>query len=408
MLENSAEEPLPVRVISEAIGDYLSKLGPVWIEGELSEVTVRPGAQMVFMRLRDTSADMSLSIMCHKSVLEAVNPLPANARVVMYSKVSWYAKSGSLSMNVKEIRQVGVGELLARLELLKNQLAAEGLFAADRKKDLPFLPAAVGLICGRNSDAEKDVVENAKRRWPSVRFEIREVAVQGAAAVTEVSAALAELDAHPDVDVIIITRGGGSFEDLLPFSDETLVRLAAQAQTPIVSAIGHEKDAPLLDLVADWRASTPTDAGKRVVPDIVEELTKIGNLQDRSLRYLKNLLLNESNSIAQLMSRPILKDPHSMLSSRAEVVAALKSRSLRAMESELALGSEDLESLKAQLRTLSPQSTLDRGYAVVLTQKGEIVRKAAALKPGDRISIKVAEGVVAATTDAALPAALQE
>ena len=408
MLENSAEEPLPVRVISEAIGDYLSKLGPVWIEGELSEVTVRPGAQMVFMRLRDTSADMSLSIMCHKSVLEAVNPLPANARVVMYSKVSWYAKSGSLSMIVKEIRQVGVGELLARLELLKNQLAAEGLFAADRKKDLPFLPTAVGLICGRNSDAEKDVVENAKRRWPSVRFEIREVAVQGAAAVTEVSAALAELDAHPDVDVIIITRGGGSFEDLLPFSDETLVRLAAQAQTPIVSAIGHEKDAPLLDLVADWRASTPTDAGKRVVPDIVEELTKIRNLQDRSLRYLKNLLLNESNSIVQLMSRPILKDPYSMLSSRAEIVAALKSRSLRAMESELALGSEDLDSLKAQLRTLSPQSTLDRGYAVVLTQKGEIVRKAAALKPGDHISIKVAEGVVAATTDAALPAAPQE
>jgi exodeoxyribonuclease VII large subunit len=402
VLENSAEEPLPVRVISEAIGDYLNKLGPVWIEGELSEVTVRPGAQMVFMRLRDTSADMSLSIMCHKSVLEAVNPLPANARVIMYSKVSWYAKSGSLSMSVKEIRQVGVGELLARLELLKNKLAEEGLFAADRKRELPFLPQAVGLICGRNSDAEKDVVENAKRRWPSVQFKIREVAVQGAAAVTEVSAALVELDADPEVDVIIITRGGGSFEDLLPFSDESLVRLVADAKTPIVSAIGHEKDAPLLDLVADWRASTPTDAGKRVVPDLVEELTKIGNLQDRSLRYLKNLIVNESQSIQQLISRPILKDPYSMITSRAELLATMKLRSLRAMESELALGAEDLESLKAQLRTLSPQSTLDRGYAVVLTSGGAIVRRASTLKPGDHISIKVAEGVVAATTDAAL------
>ena len=402
MLENSAEEPLPVRAISEAIGDYLSKLGPVWIEGELSEVTVRPGAQMVFMRLRDTSADMSLSIMCHKSVLEAVNPLPANARVVMYSKVSWYAKSGSLSMSVKEIRQVGVGELLARLEQLKNLLASEGLFAADRKQPLPFLPKVVGLICGRNSDAEKDVVENAKRRWPAVQFEIREVAVQGAAAVVEVSAALRELDANPDVDVIIITRGGGSFEDLLPFSDESLVRLVADARTPIVSAIGHEKDAPLLDLVADWRASTPTDAGKRVVPDLIEEQRKIRNLQDRSLRYMQNMLSNELAAIAQIKSRPIFKDPQTMFTSRAEAISSLRARSLRGMEGSLALGSEELDSLKAQLRTLSPQSTLDRGYAVVLTDKGEIIRKASKLKAGDHISIKVAEGVVAATTDAAL------
>ena len=402
MLENSAQEPLPVRVISEAIGDYLSKLGPVWIEGELSEVTVRPGAQMVFMRLRDTSADMSLSIMCHKSVLESVNPLPANARVVLYSKVSWYAKSGSLSMSVKEIRQVGVGELLARLEALKTKLANEGLFAAERKQPLPFLPQVVGLICGRNSDAEKDVVENAKRRWPAVRFEIREVAVQGAAAVAEVCAALRELDADPNVDVIIITRGGGSFEDLLPFSDESLVRLAAEATTPIVSAIGHEKDAPLLDLVADWRASTPTDAGKRVVPDIVEELTKISHLQERSLRYLTSRLSHEMTALNQMKSRPIFKDPYTIVSTRREMVRTLHDRSYRAFESELALGEEELESLKAQLRTLSPQSTLDRGYAVVLTEKGEIVRKAATLKAGDHISIKVAEGVVAATTDASL------
>ncbi len=402
MLENSAQEPLPVRVISEAIGEYLSKLGPVWIEGELSEVTVRPGAQMVFMRLRDTSADMSLSIMCHKSVLAAVNPLPANARVVMHSKVSWYAKSGSLSMSVKEIRQVGVGELLARLELLKTTLADEGLFAAERKKELPFLPSVVGLICGRNSDAEKDVVENAKRRWPAVQFAIREVAVQGAAAVAEVSAALNELDANPDVDVIIITRGGGSFEDLLPFSDESLVRLVANAQTPIVSAIGHEKDAPLLDLVADWRASTPTDAGKRVVPDLLEEVTKLKNFQGRSLRFVDNLISRESALIAQMKSRPILKDPYSLLTHRSEIIYQLRSRAVRGMESELSLGRELLESLRAQIRTLSPQSTLDRGYAVVQTAAGEIVRHSSQLQPGDRISIKVADGVVAATTDAAL------
>lgn len=399
MLETSAEKPLSVRVISEAIGDYISKLGAVWIEGELSEVTVRPGAPMVFMRLRDTSADMSLSIMCHKSVLESVQPLPQNARVVMHSKVSWYAKNGSLSMSVKEIRQVGVGELLARLELLKSTLADEGLFTADRKKPLPFLPKKVGLICGRNSDAEKDVVENAKRRWPSVVFEIREVAVQGAAAVVEVSAALRELDADPDVDVIIITRGGGSFEDLLPFSDESLVRLASEASTPIVSAIGHEKDSPLLDLVADYRASTPTDAGKRVVPDVLEELTKISNLQDRAKRHLVNFIDFELHRLENIRSRPIFKDPTTIVSVRKDALDSMRARSLRSTESRVALAQEELATLRTQVRTLSPQATLDRGYAVVLTQSGSIVRKASALTKGEKIAIRVAQGVVAATTD---------
>ena len=381
MLENSAEEPIPVRVISEAIGDYISKLGAVWIEGELSEVTVRPGAPMVFMRLRDTSVDMSLSIMCHRSVLEAVQPLPQNARVVMHSKVSWYQKNGSVSMSVKEIRQVGVGELLARLEQLKSQLALEGLFEASRKKPLPFLPKVVGLICGRNSDAEKDVVENAKRRWPSVEFAIHEVAVQGAAAVVEVSAALKELDANPDVDVIIITRGGGSFEDLLPFSDEGLIRLVASATTPIVSAIGHEKDAPLLDLVADWRASTPTDAGKKVVPDVEEELRKITQLQERGARTLTHFIEREFSHLKQMMSRPIFRDPTVMVSVRRE----------------------DIDSLSAQLRTLSPQGTLDRGYAVVLKADQSIIRDATTVTAGEKLAIRVAKGVVAATADGAQP-----
>ena len=376
MIETSPESPVPVRVISEAIGDYLSKLGPVWIEGELSEVNIRPGSPWVFMRLRDTSADMSLSIMCHRSVVDAVNPLPQNARVIMHSRVSWYAKTGQVSMSVKEIRQVGVGELLARLEALKAMLATEGLFAADKKQALPFLPTKVGLICGRNSDAEKDVVENAKRRWPSVQFEIREVAVQGAAAVIEVSTALKELDTDPDVDVIVITRGGGSFEDLLPFSDEGLVRLVAKAKTPIVSAIGHEKDSPLLDLVADYRASTPTDAGKKVVPDMAEEIRMVQAYRDRAFRSVKNRIDFEIHKIENLRKRPA-----------------------RAIDNFVALAQEELATLMAQVRTLSPQATLDRGYAVVQTETGEIVRKAKTLKEGDRIAIRVAQGVVAATTN---------
>ena len=399
MLETSADSPVPVRVVSEAIGDYLSRLGAVWIEGELSEVTVRPGAQMVFMRLRDTSADMSISIMCHKSVLESVQPLPQNARVVMNSKVSWYAKNGSLSFSVKEIRQIGVGELIARLEALKELLFKEGLFDADRKQELPFLPKSVGLICGRNSDAEKDVVENAKRRWPAVNFEIREVAVQGAAAVVEVSAALKELDANPEVDVIIITRGGGSFEDLLPFSDESLVRLVSDCKTPIVSAIGHEKDAPLLDLVADWRASTPTDAGKRVVPDMDEELTKIANLRDRAKRFIEGRIEFEMQKIAQFLDRPSMREPETMISTRAEVINNLRARSFRSTDSKLNLASEEITSLAAQVRTLSPQATLDRGYSVVQKSDGSVVRKAGELTTGERLRIRLAQGEVTAVSE---------
>jgi exodeoxyribonuclease VII large subunit len=261
------------------------------------------------------------------------------------------------------------------------------------------LPKSVGLICGRNSDAEKDVVENAKRRWPSVKFEIREVAVQGAAAVVEVSAALKELDANPDVDVIIITRGGGSFEDLLPFSDESLVRLVSDCKTPIVSAIGHEKDAPLLDLVADWRASTPTDAGKRVVPDMDEELTKIANLRDRAKRFIEGRIDFEVQKIAQFMDRPSMRDPHTMITTRAEVIDNLRARSFRSTDSKLSLAVEEITSLAAQVRTLSPQATLDRGYSVVQKSDGSVVRKAGELTTGERLRIRLAQGEVTAVSE---------
>ena len=398
MFETSSESPAPVRVVTEAIKEYVDRLGPIWIEGEIAELNERSG-MMAFMRLRDTSADMSLSVMCHKSVIAAVKPLPANARVVIYAKPSWYTKSGTLSMAAKEIRQVGVGELLARLEALKSLLAEEGLFAIDRKVALPLLPRKVGLICGRNTDAEKDVVENARRRWPAVEFEIREVTVQGAAAVVEVSAALRDLEADSDVDVIIITRGGGSFEDLLPFSDESLIRLAASCETPIVSAIGHEKDSPLLDLVADYRASTPTDAAKRVVPDIAEEITNIQKMRDRAFRALASKVEFESNFIAQLRSRPVMKDPGAFLTILSEELDDLRQRSRRSFTATIGAEQKELKAITAHLRSLSPQSTLDRGYSVVRNAKGEVIRDPKALKSGDLLAIKVAKGETSATVN---------
>jgi len=396
MFETSSDAPATVRVVSEAIKEYVERLGPIWIEGEISELNERSG-MMAFMRLRDPSVDMSISVMCHKSVIAAVKPLPDNARIVMYAKPSWYTKNGSLSFSAREIRQVGVGELLARLEALKNLLAGEGLFNSDRKVALPLLPKVIGLICGRNTDAEKDVVENAKRRWPSVQFEIREVTVQGAAAVTEVSAALRELEANKDVEVIIITRGGGSFEDLLPFSDEGLVRLAASCETPIVSAIGHEKDSPLLDLVADYRASTPTDAAKRVVPDIAEEIQMISAMRDRARRNLLNRLDLESTRITNFKNRPVMKDPHVLITTRAEVIAGLRDRSNRSFGASIKLAKEELKQIKARVRALSPQSTLDRGYSVVQLTDGQIVTDPKKLKVGDELRLRLAKGETKAT-----------
>ena len=396
MFETSSESPAPVRVVSEAIKDYVDRLGPIWIEGEISELNERSGG-MAFIRLRDTSVDMSLSVMCYKNVLAAVQPLPANARVVIHAKASWFTKNGSLTMSAKEIRQVGVGELLARLEALKTLLASEGLFSADRKIALPKLPRKVGLICGRNTDAEKDVVENARRRWPAVEFEIREVAVQGAAAVVEVSAALRELEAIEDVDVIIITRGGGSFEDLLPFSDESLVRLAASCETPIVSAIGHEKDSPLLDLVADYRASTPTDAAKRVVPDIEQEISDINKIRDRMYRRLLASVEYELNQIAQLRNRPVMKDPSVMIKVRKDDLTALSDRSHRGFKALLDIEKKEIKGVIAHLRSLSPQSTMDRGYSVVQIGDGKIVRDATKLKAGDVLRIRAAKGEASAS-----------
>ncbi len=378
-METSEEKPAPVRVISEAIGEYIGRLGPIWIEGEIAELTSRPGTVMAFMRLKDPSVDMSISVTVPKALIKSVSadPLPPNALVKIFGKVSWYAPRGSVSVMARSIALVGQGELLARLEALRNLLAAEGLFADSRKKPLPFLPRKIGLVCGRASAAEHDVVENARRRWPAVEFEIREVAVQGINAVTEVGTALKELDSLPDVDVIIITRGGGSFEDLLPFSDEGLIRLVANCRTPIVSAIGHEQDTPLLDLVADLRASTPTDAAKRVVPDVNEELSMIQGLQSRALRRVTQFVENESARLASLLSRPVLAEPLSMISTRADVI----------------------DSLIKRARAMSPQATLDRGYAVVQTEDGLVIKDASLLVKGTHLRIRLAQGVAVAVAE---------
>ena len=374
-LQTSPESPAPVRTVSMLIGEWIGRLNAIWIEGQIAQISRRPGMRTAWITLRDVEADLSLSIVVDTNVLDVVMPPVAEGqRVIVYGRPEFYTTRGQLQIRAREIRPVGRGALLEEIERVRALLQAEGLFAAERKRPLPFLPRRIGLISGRASAALTDVLVNARGRWPSVAFEIREVAVQGTSAVTAVVDALTELNALPQVDVIVIARGGGSVEDLLPFSNERLVRAVAASRAPVVSAIGHEQDVPLVDLAADVRASTPTDAAKRIVPDVAEELRLIDALRTRVRRTVRRTLDGERQRV---------------LDRQARGHAALRRRVER--------GRADIEHLSARLRVLSPAATLDRGYAVVRTRDGRVVRSPADVMTGQVIDIRVAEGRLDAT-----------
>ncbi|WP_333618040.1 exodeoxyribonuclease VII large subunit [Dietzia sp.] len=397
--KSTAEEPFPVRVISQHISNYIARLGEVWIEGQIAQLNVRPGAKMAFIVLRDTSVDNSLQVTCFAGLLRMSEvAVEVGARVIVHGKFDYWQGRGSLSLRIDEIRPVGVGELLARLERLKKALAAEGLFAPERKRPLPFLPGCIGLITGRASAAEKDVVEVSRDRWPDVVFEIRNTAVQGVSAVPQVVAALEELDRDPRVEVIIVARGGGSVEDLLPFSDETLVRAISACRTPVVSAIGHEPDTPLSDLVADLRAATPTDAAKRVVPDVIAERARLAELRERSAAALRNWVERERRGLESVTSRPVLSQPHRLWQDYAEAIAEGRRRMRREVTDFVASQSSSLEHLSARLTTLGPAATLARGYAVVQRVAGpgdaDVVSSIHDTPPGSQLRIRVTDGSI--------------
>lgn len=380
-LDSSPESPAPVRTVARLLADWIGRLGAVWIEGQVAEYRPRPGGRTHFLVLRDTDVDMSLSVTADAAVIGRMDPpLAVGQRVLVHAKPDFYTGRGSLSLRAREIRPVGLGALLEGLARLRELLAAEGLFAPERKRPLPFIPRCIGLVCGRASAAMDDVLVNARERWPGIAFEVREVAVQGMQAVPQVTAAIAELDAMESIDVIIVARGGGSVEDLLPFSNEALVRAVAACRTPVVSAIGHEQDSPLVDFVADLRASTPTDAAKRVVPSLREQQALVGSLRQRSAIVLRHLLDREEQSLRNRRQR-----------ARAVLVSRLDS------------ARSDIDHLGARARALSPAATLDRGYAIVTLPGGAIARSAAQVTEGDLLGIRLAEGTVAARAIAPEP-----
>jgi exodeoxyribonuclease VII large subunit len=388
-LETSEQAPVPVRTVLRLVGEWIGRLGKVWVEGQIAELNRRGGT--VFLTLRDPVASVSVRVICTSAVLDATTPAPVEgARVVIWAKPEFNSARGSFALTATQIKAVGIGELLARLERLRSALAAEGLFASERKRRLPFLPHGIGLICGRDSAAERDVLRNAARRWPAVQFRVEQVAVQGVHASEEIIWALQRLDADPEVDVIIVARGGGSLEDLLPFSDEDLVRAVAGCTTPVISAIGHEQDVPLLDLVADVRASTPTDAARRAVPDVAEQLELIRQLRTRAYRSVAGRLDREASWLTAITSRPAIASPVREIERRQEQIQGLSERGRLAISAGLDRAADDVAHIRARLIALSPAATLRRGYAIVQQEDSAVVLSASQVASGEVLTVRFA------------------
>ncbi len=395
------ENPWSVSTVNTEVKGWIERLGYLWVEGQLTQINMKPSWKLSYLTLRDVNQEMSVSLTASTALLQNLpTPIKDGDRIVVYGKPAFYAGRGSFSLWVTEIRHVGVGELLARIENLRRALAAEGLFDASRKLPLPYLPRTIGLITGRGSAAERDVLSVARDRWPQVNFRVLNTAVQGAQAVSQVIEALEKLDADDEVDVIIIARGGGSVEDLLPFSEEALQRAVSAASTPVVSAIGHEPDSPVLDNVADLRAATPTDAAKRVVPDVAEEHALLDEARARMAQAVGQWVARERNNLDSLRSRPVLADPRTPINARRDELDTALSSIRREMRHVLGQETSRVAALRGQVSALGPASTLERGYSIVqvLPRDGdaEVVTTIDQSPPGSQLRIRVSDGSITA------------
>ena len=403
--DTTRDNPWPLSRLTQNIKIYVDRMSPLWVEGQVVQYNPRPGSRMAFFTLRDTESDTSMTVTAFPNVITAIGAgFEEGVKVVARVKPVFWERSGSLNLQAAEIHLQGLGDLLAQIERLRQRLAAEGLFDTDRKKPLPFLPRVIGLVCGRNAKAKDDVIVNASARWPAARFEVREVAVQGQYAVREVTQAIAELDSLPQVDVIVVARGGGSVEDLLPFSDEALVRAAAQTSTPLVSAIGHEGDAPLLDYVADYRASTPTDAARRIVPDLAQELDGLARAREGMRSAIQRRLDQECYNLDLLVSRPIFLAPAATLEPHRTFIDSALTSLRTQVERRLSSERQSILQASATLQALSPQATLERGYSMLRLPSGELVRDASQVPKGTLVEGILAQGRLVAQVVGSTPA----
>lgn len=391
-LESSPEQPQPLRVIAQAVKGWIERLGWIWVEAQLIEINRRSGSRTVFLTLRDKLAEVSASVSISPATLDLAGPLREGATVSARIRPSYWTPTGRFSFFCDEIRAVGEGRLLARLEQTKRRLQAEGLFDRERKRPLPFLPAVVGLITGASSAAERDVTENIHKRWPAARIRTQNTLVQGPEAAAQVAGAVNLLDRSDDVNVIVIARGGGSLEDLLPFSDEDLLRVVAGCDTPVVSAIGHETDQPVLDLVADLRASTPTDAARRVVPDAAEEHARLNQARQRCRLAIVAIIDAQREWLRTIRSRPVLTDPTGTFDLRYEQLTALRHRSYRAITQQLDNAAEIIGHTLSRARVMSPKATLERGYSILTDDGDHAITSAAAVDDRQQLTAHLAFG----------------
>lgn len=403
--DTTRDNPWPLSRLTQNIKIYVDRMSALWVEGQVVQYNPRPGSRMAFFTLRDTESDTSMTVTAFPNVITAIGAgFEEGVKVVARVKPVFWERSGSLNLQAAEVHLQGLGDLLAQIERLRQRLAAEGLFDIERKKALPFLPRVIGLVCGRNAKAKDDVIVNASARWPAACFEVREVAVQGQYAVREVTQAIAELDSLPQVDVIVVARGGGSVEDLLPFSDEALVRAAAQASTPLVSAIGHEGDAPLLDYVADYRASTPTDAARRIVPDLAQELDGLARAREGMRSAIQRRLAQERYNLDLLVSRPIFLAPAATLEPHRTFIDSALTSLRTQVERRLNSERQSILQASATLQALSPQATLERGYSMLRLPSGELVRDASQVPKGTLVEGILAQGRLVAQVVGSTPA----
>ncbi|MFT4218661.1 MAG: exodeoxyribonuclease VII large subunit [Micropruina sp.] len=392
-LTSSPEQPQPLRTILAATKSWVERLGSVWVAGQLLELKRRSGAATHFLTLRDALAEVSVTLTASTGVLDAAGPIAEGMEVVALVRPTVWSRNGSLTFECGDLRASGEGRLLAQIERRKRMLQAEGLFDRARKQALPFLPRAIGLITGEGSAAERDVLQVARGRWPAVRFVVKHALMQGPSCVEQVRDALTALDRDPDVEVIVIARGGGSLQELLPFSDESLARAVFASRTPVVSAIGHEPDTPILDLVADIRAATPTDAAKRIVPDVADERARVTQAGQRVRAAMLRLLDRETQFLATVRSRPVLADPLGPVAVQAGQVAELRARAERAIRGRLREEASWVEHALGRVRALSPRATLLRGYAIVSTDAGEPVDSTTIVTTGDTVVTMLADGL---------------
>ena len=375
-IEYGDRKVFSVAALNRGLADWLARLPTVWVEGEITELRRQERWQTVFFTLKDKDGSACVEAALPRRRFDALGlDLENGERVHVFGRAEVWTQKGELRLQVLTIERFGLGAHLAALERLKHKLAGEGLFAAERKRPLPRFPRRIGLVTGNDAAAKRDVIASVTARFPPAHLLVAETRVQGAGAATAIAAALDAVARQPAVDVVVLARGGGSFEDLLPFSDERLVRAVVACPVPVVSAVGHEQDTPLCDLAADVRASTPTAAARLVVPDLAELMAALDRRRD-ALRRGAGMLLRRRRELLEHDADRLRRGGRLLLERRSTA----------------------LEQCAGRLRALSPEATLARGYAIV--RRGDaVLRSAAALELGERVEVQLAAGGFGATVD---------